>query len=41
VQLHALAADRLLAKKVGPIGMTPSELAHELRDCINASLDRG
>jgi len=41
VQLHALAADRLLAQKVGPIGMTPSELAHELRDCINAQMDRG
>ena len=36
VQLHAVAADSLVAKGVGPIGMTPSELLRELRVCINA-----
>lgn len=38
VQLHAVAADRLVGKHIGPIGMTPSELILELRDCINAHM---
>ncbi len=38
VQLHAAAADRLVAKGTGPIGETPSELLHELRECINSQL---
>ena len=38
VQLHAAAADRLVAKGTGPIGVTPSELLHELRECINSQL---
>lgn len=36
VQLHAVAADNLVAKGIGPIGLTPSELVRELRVCINA-----
>ena len=36
VQLHAAAADNLVAKGIGPIGVTPSELVRELRLCINA-----
>lgn len=35
VQLHALAADRLLAKMGGPIGITPSELILEIRQLLN------
>ena len=35
VQLHACAADRLLVKLGGPIGMTPSELILEIRQLIN------
>ena len=38
VQLHAVAADRLVAKGTGPIGVTPSELVRELRECINSKL---
>lgn len=38
VQLHAMAADRLVAKGTGPIGVTPSELVRELRECINSQL---
>jgi len=38
VQLHALSADRLVSNGVGPIGLTPSELVRELRDCINSQL---
>lgn len=38
VQLHAVAADRLVAKGTGPIGVTPSELLRELRECINSQL---
>jgi len=38
VQLHAVAADRLVAKGTGPIGVTPSELVRELRECINSQL---
>jgi hydroxyethylthiazole kinase-like uncharacterized protein yjeF len=35
VQLHALAADRLLVKMGGPIGITPSELILEIRQLLN------
>jgi hydroxyethylthiazole kinase-like uncharacterized protein yjeF len=35
VEVHALAADRLLAKLGGPIGMTPSELILEIRQALN------
>ncbi len=38
VQVHAVAADRLVAKGTGPIGVTPSELVRELRECINSQL---
>ena len=38
VQLHAIAADNLVAKGTGPIGLTPSELVREIRDCINSQL---
>jgi len=37
--LHAVAADTLVSKGIGPIGMTPSELVIELRQCINANLN--
>ena len=36
VQLHAMAADDLVGKGIGPVGLTPSELVRELRVCINA-----
>jgi len=35
VEVHALAADRLLAHLGGPIGMTPSELILEIRQVLN------
>jgi hydroxyethylthiazole kinase-like uncharacterized protein yjeF len=35
VEVHALAADRLLAELGGPIGMTPSELILEIRRVLN------
>jgi hydroxyethylthiazole kinase-like uncharacterized protein yjeF len=35
VQLHALAADRLVQSGIGPIGMTPLELAKTIRTLIN------
>jgi hydroxyethylthiazole kinase-like uncharacterized protein yjeF len=35
VEVHALAADRLLVKLGGPIGMTPSELILEIRRTLN------
>ena len=35
VQVHALAADRLVARGVGPVGLTPMEVAMELREVIN------
>jgi hydroxyethylthiazole kinase-like uncharacterized protein yjeF len=38
VQLHASAGDQLLAKGVGPVGMTPSELALEIRTVLNFAL---
>ena len=38
VQLHAMAGDALAHQGVGPVGMTPSELAQEIRAEINAQL---
>jgi len=35
VLLHALAADSLVNKGIGPIGLTASEVAHEVRFLIN------
>jgi hydroxyethylthiazole kinase-like uncharacterized protein yjeF len=35
VQLHALAADNLVQKGVGPIGLTPSETILEMRSLLN------
>lgn len=35
VELHATAADRLVGKGVGPIGLTPSEVIEEMRNLIN------
>ena len=35
VQSHALAADRLVAQGVGPVGLTPMEVAIEIRRVIN------
>jgi hydroxyethylthiazole kinase-like uncharacterized protein yjeF len=35
VEVHAHAADRLLAQLGGPIGMTPSELILEIRQVLN------
>jgi NAD(P)H-hydrate repair Nnr-like enzyme with NAD(P)H-hydrate dehydratase domain len=38
VQLHALAGDQLLVNGMGPVGMTASELAKQIRTVINAQL---
>jgi hydroxyethylthiazole kinase-like uncharacterized protein yjeF len=38
VQLHALAADNLVSKGVGPIGLTPSETILEMRSLLNKLL---
>jgi hydroxyethylthiazole kinase-like uncharacterized protein yjeF len=38
VQLHAMAADSLVSKGIGPIGLTPSELVHEVRECIHKNI---
>jgi ADP-dependent NAD(P)H-hydrate dehydratase / NAD(P)H-hydrate epimerase len=38
VQLHASAADSLVAKGVGPIGLTPSETILEMRSLLNKLL---
>ena len=35
VQVHAVAADRLVAQGVGPVGLTPMEVALEIRRVIN------
>jgi hypothetical protein len=35
VQLHAQAADQLVQSGVGPIGLTPMELAAQLRATLN------
>ena len=40
VQLHAVAADNLVSNGNGPIGLTPSELVRELRECINQEIQR-
>jgi hydroxyethylthiazole kinase-like uncharacterized protein yjeF len=37
VQVHALAADQLVAEGVGPIGLTPSEVARRIRQVLNAA----
>ena len=38
VQLHAFAADSLVSKGVGPIGLTPSEIILEMRSLLNKLL---
>ncbi|MGV0963061.1 MAG: NAD(P)H-hydrate dehydratase [Polynucleobacter sp.] len=38
VQLHASAADSLVAKHIGPIGLTPSEVILEMRNLLNKLL---
>lgn len=38
VQVHSTAGDQLLANGIGPVGMTASELAKQLRTVINAQL---
>ena len=38
VQLHASAADSLVNKGVGPIGLTPSETILEMRSLLNSLL---
>ena len=38
VQLHASAADSLVAKQIGPIGLTPSEVIFEMRSLLNKLL---
>ena len=37
VQLHAMAADSLVSKGTGPIGLTPSETILEMRSLLNRS----
>ena len=38
VELHASAADSLVAEGVGPIGLTPSETILEMRSLLNKLL---
>jgi NAD(P)H-hydrate repair Nnr-like enzyme with NAD(P)H-hydrate dehydratase domain len=38
VELHAKAADKLVSKGVGPIGLTPSETILEMRALLNKLL---
>ena len=38
VQLHASAADSLVAQQVGPIGLTPTEVIIEMRSLLNKLL---
>lgn len=38
VQLHAMAADSLVKKGIGPIGLTPSETILEMRSLLNKLL---
>lgn len=38
VQLHATAADSLVAQQVGPIGLTPTEVIFEMRSLLNKLL---
>lgn len=40
VQLHALAGDALVTKGIGPIGLTPSELASELLPLLRALINQ-
>jgi hydroxyethylthiazole kinase-like uncharacterized protein yjeF len=35
VHLHGLAADRLVAERVGPVGLTAGELIDGARECLN------
>ncbi|MDO9282738.1 MAG: hypothetical protein Q7T88_10195, partial [Methylotenera sp.] len=35
VYVHGAAADSLVAQGVGPIGLTASEVAHEVRNMLN------
>ena len=35
VQLHSTAADSLVAKQIGPIGLTPTEVILEMRSLLN------
>ena len=35
VQVHSLAADNLVAKGVGPIGLTASEVLEDIRKILN------
>ena len=38
VCLHGLAADRLVAQGIGPVGITSGELIHAVRTCLNEML---
>ncbi len=38
VQLHASAADSLVARQIGPIGLTPTEVILEMRNLLNKLL---
>ena len=38
IQLHASAADSLVAKQIGPIGLTPTEVILEMRSLLNKLL---
>lgn len=38
VQIHASAADSLVAQQVGPIGLTPTEVIFEMRSLLNKLL---
>ena len=40
VELHATAGDQLVQKNGGPIGLTPSEMAPEIRHLMNVELAR-
>ena len=35
VQLHTSAADSLVARHIGPIGLTPTEVILEMRNLLN------
>jgi NAD(P)H-hydrate repair Nnr-like enzyme with NAD(P)H-hydrate dehydratase domain len=38
VELHASAADSLVAQQIGPIGLTPTEVILEMRSLLNKLL---
>ncbi|HTD07164.1 NAD(P)H-hydrate dehydratase [Undibacterium sp.] len=38
VCLHGLAADKLVAQGIGPVGITSGELIHAIRNCLNEML---